>query len=281
MATSRKQNTPTPTPTPASLIADTVKLVKAVSDADKAGKASVADATRAAFDSLAGEYVALGVHLATNIAPHLAAGVALTGENIAKLFAKDGALYPSDQDDRDALKSANTYLRALTLRQFDSDAMRTLFVSGPDAAMLAKHASLTGVTGHSASVMAYYDWLRVMNASTIALVKAIPADTLAKWTIYVDSETGATIYAKRKPVSQADAAKIVKVKRADMPVIARLAEADHDALVKLVADSRFDIDVKASDLAAYAEYFGARYLLSLTAAPDDAPVAPAAKQTTF
>lgn len=280
MATSRNTKTK---PTVEQVAAQTLTLVNAIAATDKAGKAGIAAATLSAFNDTADDYVALGQHLTANVAPYLAAGVTINGTNLAKLFAKDGAIGQyMDADDRAAFKSDTTLTRALTLFVYDAADARTLFVNGPDAALVAKVPALVGIAGNSASVVSYYEWTRVMNADAIAKVKAVPADTLAKFDIWRDASTGETVYAKRKAVAAgAGDAKVVKVKRDEMPALAKVAELDRDALTKLASESRYDLNIAAADMVALFEYVAARYRLSIMDAPADAPIAPAAKVTTL
>ena len=272
-----KRQTQTPTPTPDTIRAQAVKLVADVSATEKAGKSAVQAATLESFTANAAALVALGSFIIDSLAPMVTG--ALTGENVAALFAKDGALYPDDADERAALKSATVYTRALRVKRFDSEQARALFLNGP-ASLVSRCAALAGVDGHSPGITAYYEWLGAMNAATIAQTKALPADFLAKFNIFADDTTGETVYAKRKPVASGDDGTSVKFKRADAPVVGSVMTADRDALVKLVADSVYDIDIPAERMAALTEYVIARYRLSLTS-PVSENVKPAAKITSL
>lgn len=271
MATKPKQ---VQAPTPDAIRADTVRLVADVTSTENTGKQAVKAATLESFHANANALVALGAHIVNVLAAYVTG--ALTGENVAKLFAKDGALYPEDADERAALKSANVYGRALRVQRFDTPELRTLYLNGP-ASLVAKCPALQGVDGHSPAIVAYYEWLGVMHADTIAQTKALDAKFLAKYNVFADATTGATIYAKRKPAVGADDSLSVKFKREDAPVLGTVLDAERDALVKMVADSTFDIDLPASRLPALVEYVTARYRLSLMATPDDAPVTPDTK----
>lgn len=265
-----RKNTQTNTPTPDAIRAETLALVASVASVEKAGKSAVQAATLDSFTDNADALVKLGAHCVNVLAPMVTG--ALTGENVAKLFAKDGALYPTDTDERDALKSATVYTRALRVQRFDSAETRALFLNGP-AALVKRCAALAGVDGHTPGITSYYEWLGVMNADTIAVTKALPADFLAKFNIFTDDQTGATVYAKRKPAVGTDDSASVKFKRDSAPVLALVLDAKRDALTKMVADSTFDIDIPAERLPALVEYVTARYMLSLST-PAETPVTP-------
>ena len=262
-------------PTDEQMRATALTLVTAVTDADTFGKAAVKAATLESFAASVDALVKLGEYAATTLATKLEAGKSVTGDNIAALFGKDGALYPTDQAERDALKGKNVWGRGLRAYQLDSPAMRALFLDGPRD-LIARNKDLAPVTGHNPGVVAYHEFLGVMNADKLG--KNLEADFLAKFNIWRDAETGATLYAKRKPIAQTGAADKVSFKSADLPIAGKvIGAADRDALVALVDASRFDIDVSAADLPALTEYVLARYRLSLMEAPAEAPVAPAAK----
>lgn len=276
MATSRK-NTNTPAPmTIAQINAQTIALTKAIGSADADGKALVAKAQGDAFTQSVDAFVKLGEHLVNNVAAHIDG--ALTGDNVAKAYAKDGVLGAEmTAEDRDAVKSKNTYTRALRAYQNDSAEMRALFLNGP-ASLVGRCKALVGIDGHSPASIAYTEWLAVMNMD--APGKALVASFVDQFNVFRADDDNTIVYVKRKPAAQTGTAK-VSFKSADMPVLGSVISADRDALTAMVKASRFDFDIAAADLGAYAEYFAARYRLSLMDAPTDAPVAPAAKVTTI
>lgn len=281
MAASRKQNVPTP-PTPAEMLAESLRLVRAIGDAEKTGKVAVETATLESFTRQVDALVAAGQYAATTLAAILPTGQALTGENVAKLYAKDGALYPSSQDERDALKGANIWRRAIRAYQYDNADIRALFLNGP-ATLVPRCKALANVTGHKPGVVAYHEFLGVMNADAIAVTKALDAEFLSSFNIYRDETTGATLYAKRKPVGQmpAGTAAKVTVKRDDMPALVKVAELDRDALVALVQASQYDVNIAAADMVPMFEYIAARYRLSLMETPTDEQAAPLVKRSSF
>src|SRR5262245_17467609 len=101
MATSRTtKNTKNTAPelSNADISAGVLALVEKVTTSEKDGKARILTATQETFTDNADTLSALGEYVTLHVAPLMT--VAVNGENVAKMFAKDGALYVEDTESR-------------------------------------------------------------------------------------------------------------------------------------------------------------------------------------